>query len=60
MEEFKMPELNEGGFEVLKTPDIIGGKTHIDNYSTTSLLGTVVFIILVFFLRNYFITFVQL
>jgi hypothetical protein len=39
---------------------IIGGKNHTDNYSVTSLFGTVVFIILIFFLRNYFITFVQL
>jgi hypothetical protein len=32
---------------------LMGGKTHKDNYSKISLFGTLVFIILVFFLRNY-------
>lgn len=32
---------------------IISGKTHEDNYSRKSLLGTVFLIILVFIFRNY-------
>lgn len=32
---------------------LIGGKTHKDNYSKISLIGTVFFIIIVFMLRNY-------
>lgn len=31
---------------------LIRGKTHKDNYSAYSIIGTMVFIILVFFLRN--------
>jgi hypothetical protein len=34
---------------------IVGGRTHEDNYSKTSLLGTLFFIIVVFFLQNYLI-----
>src|SRR3989344_1058141 len=32
---------------------LIGGKTHEDNYSKISLLGTLFFIVLVFLLKNY-------
>lgn len=31
---------------------LIGGKTHRDNYSTKSLLGTVIFILAIYLLRN--------
>lgn len=31
---------------------LIGGKTHKDNYSTKSLLGTVIFILAIYLLRN--------
>src|SRR3989338_2037622 len=34
---------------------LIGGKTHKDNYSKKSLLGTVFFILLVFIFKNYLI-----
>jgi len=37
---------------------LIGGRTHQDNYSKTSLIGTVCFIVLVFFLRKYLVLFV--
>lgn len=30
---------------------LIGGKTHEDNYSKTSLIGTFLFVVLVYFLR---------
>ena len=35
---------------------LIGGKTHKDNYSKTSLLGTLFFVVLVFFLQKYLTT----
>jgi hypothetical protein len=34
---------------------LIGGKTHQDNYSKLSLLGTLILMILVFILRDYII-----
>ena len=34
---------------------IIRGKNHKDNYSRTSLIGTLIFIILIFFLRSYLV-----
>jgi hypothetical protein len=34
---------------------LIHGKTHKDNYSKISLAGTLFFVLLVFFLRNYLI-----
>ena len=34
---------------------LIGGKTHEDNYSWKSLIGTVLFTIVVFFLRGYLV-----
>lgn len=37
---------------------LIGGKTHKDNYSKISLLGTAGFIAVIFLLRNYLVSFV--
>lgn len=34
---------------------LMRGKTHGDNYSKTSIVGTIIFIIIVFVLRNYFV-----
>ncbi len=34
---------------------LMRGKTHEDNYSKTSLIGTKLFIVTVFLLRNYFV-----
>ena len=34
---------------------LIGGKTHEDNYSNISLLGTLLFVITVFVFRNYLV-----
>ena len=36
---------------------LIGGKNHRDNYSISSLVGTVLFVILVFIFREKFLTF---
>jgi hypothetical protein len=38
---------------------LIGGKTHADNYSKISLLGTLFFIVLVFIFRNNLIYILQ-
>ena len=38
---------------------IIRGKTHEDNYSKKSLVGTIFFIILVFFFRDYIVAVIQ-
>ena len=38
---------------------IIGGKTHEDNYSKKSLVGTLFFIILAFFFRDYILSMIQ-
>lgn len=32
---------------------LIGGKTHKDNYSKASLLGTLIFVIIIFFTQTY-------
>lgn len=37
---------------------LMGGKTHADNYSMISLLGTLMFIVLVFFLKDYIVAFI--
>ncbi|MDE2037812.1 MAG: hypothetical protein KGI69_01140 [Patescibacteria group bacterium] len=34
---------------------IIGGTSHRDNYSPISILGTIAFIVAVFFLRDYLV-----
>ena len=34
---------------------LIRGKIHKDNYSFVSIIGTILFVILIFFLRNYFV-----
>ena len=34
---------------------LIGGKTHKDNYSKSSLSGTILFIVAVFFLKDYLV-----
>ncbi len=34
---------------------LMNGKTHEDNYSKISLIGTLFFVILIFFLRNYLV-----
>ena len=34
---------------------IIRGKTHKDNYSKISIVGTIVFIVIIFLLRNYLV-----
>jgi uncharacterized membrane protein YdjX (TVP38/TMEM64 family) len=38
---------------------LIGGKTHKDNYSKISLIGTLCFIIIVFILKNYLVSFIN-
>jgi hypothetical protein len=37
---------------------LIGGKNHNDNYSKMSLFGTILFILIVFLLKEYFIIFI--
>lgn len=36
---------------------LIGGKTHEDNYSKTSLIGTLIFVIIFFFTQTYLLDF---
>ena len=36
---------------------LIGGKNHKDNYSPTSIIGTVLFVIIVFIFREKLLTF---
>lgn len=39
---------------------LIGGKNHEDNYSAISLIGTIIFVVLAFFSRNFLISFIPL
>lgn len=39
---------------------LMGGKTHEDNYSKTSIVGTLIFLIIIFFTQTHLLSFLNL